>query len=120
MLTRTPKSSEQDMDKKPHNWGRPIAPALRGYGTAHQRMRRRMLAEEPYCRQCREEGRGNVPAKFADHIVPRCLGGSDDRSNYQPLCRDHALTKTGKEGAMMRHAKRRARARLAKADEVKP
>jgi len=101
------------MNKRPHNWGRPIAPALRGYGTAHKRMRKRLLAEEPYCQQCQEEGRGNVPAVFADHIIPRCMGGDDSRSNYQALCRDHHLIKTGREGAMMRHAKRRARARLA-------
>lgn len=119
MLTRTPKSSEQDMDKKPHTWGRPIAPALRGYGSAHRRARRRILAEEPHCRLCKQEGR-ETPATFLDHIHPRCLGGSDDPSNLQPLCRDHHLVKSGREGAMMRHAKRRARARLAKADEVKP
>ncbi|MCO5794019.1 MAG: HNH endonuclease [Blastomonas sp.] len=76
------------------------------------------MADEPNCRQCREEGRGDVPAHFADHVVPRCLGGGDERSNLQPLCRDHHLTKSGKEGAMMRHAKRRARQRLAKADQV--
>ncbi|MBA4779130.1 MAG: HNH endonuclease [Blastomonas sp.] len=76
-------------------------------------MRKRLLAEEPYCQQCQEEGRGNVPAVFADHIIPRCMGGDDTRSNYQALCRDHHLIKTGREGAMMRNAKRRARARLA-------
>lgn len=101
------------MTNKTHRWGSPIAPALRGYGTAHARIRRRLLREHPHCAQCLAEGRGNVPAKFADHIVPKCLGGTDDPSNYQMLCRDHALSKTGREGAMIRHAKRRARARLA-------
>lgn len=106
------------MTKKPHGWGRPIAPALRGYGSAHTRMRRRMMRDNPHCRQCLAEGRGNVPAQFADHIVPKCLGGSDDPSNYQMLCRDHSLSKTGREGAAMRNAKRRARARLTNADQV--
>jgi len=112
MLTRTPQSSEHDM-KRPHRWGNPVAPALRGYGWPHQKARKRLLADEPHCRQCREEGRGNVLASFCDHIVPKCLGGTDHPSNLQPLCRDHALSKTGREGAMMRAAKRRARARLA-------
>lgn len=112
MPPKPPVKTEKTMNKKPHRWGRPSSPATRGYGTAHARMRRRLMREQPHCRECQNEGRDNVPAKFADHIVPKCLGGSDDPSNYQMLCRDHALSKTGREGAMMRHAKRRARARL--------
>lgn len=55
--------------------------AGRGYGYAHQQMRRRVLLEEPYCRQC---GR---PTQDADHIIPVSQGGHAGRSNYQGLCR---------------------------------
>lgn len=116
MLTRTPQSSEHDMNKKPHNWGQPVAPSLRGYGTAHRRTRKRLLAQEPHCRLCKQEGRGDVPATFMDHIHPRCLGGGDEWQNLQPLCRDHHVVKSAREGAMMRNAKRRARARLAEGE----
>jgi 5-methylcytosine-specific restriction protein A len=98
--------------KRPHRWGNPSPPDVRGYGAAHRRHRKRMLADEPFCRECREQGLGDVPARFADHIVPKCLGGTDEPTNYQPLCRDHSLSKTGREGAMMRQAKRRARERM--------
>lgn len=97
--------------KRPHRWGNPSPPASRGYGPAHQRARRRILRAEPYCRQCREDGRGDIAATFLDHIEPKCLGGTDHPDNLQPLCRDCSLTKTGREGAMMRIAKRRARTR---------
>src|SRR3546814_15759354 len=38
-----------------------------------------------------------------------CLGGSDTHENYQPLCMAHSRAKTGREGALIRAATRRAR-----------
>ncbi|WP_420822540.1 HNH endonuclease [Sphingopyxis lindanitolerans] len=74
-----------------------------------------MLRQEPNCRICAQAGR-TTKASHADHIVPKCLGGSDDRSNYQPLCLAHSRSKTGREGAMIGHARRRARAKLKAGD----
>lgn len=91
-----------------HGW-RPVSSRHdRGYGTAHDRIRRALLRDEPHCRECRKLGR-EVKATHADHIVPRCLGGGDDRGNYQPLCTTHSRSKTGREGALIRNARRRAR-----------
>ena len=99
--------------KRPHRW-RPIGSrADRGYGPAHDRIRRAMLREEPNCRACAAEGR-ETKASHADHIVPKCLGGSDARSNYQPLCLAHSRSKTGREGAMIRNARRRAKRKAGK------
>ncbi|MFC3786696.1 5-methylcytosine-specific restriction protein A [Sphingopyxis italica] len=99
---------------KSHRW-RPIgSPESRGYGTLHRRIRRAMLRDEPNCRECAKEGR-TTKASHADHIKPKCLGGGDERTNYQPLCVAHARSKTGREGAMIRNARRRARAKM-KAD----
>lgn len=95
-------------EKRPHRW-RPIgSTAQRGYGALHVRIRKALLREEPNCRECAKEGR-TTPASHADHIVPKCLGGLNERSNYQPLCLAHSRSKTGREGAMMRIARRRAR-----------
>lgn len=94
-----------------HNWGKPSSRHSRGYGTAHDRIRRALLRDEPHCRACAKEGR-ETKATHADHIVARCMGGSDDRSNYQPLCVAHSRSKTGREGALVRAARKRARAKM--------
>lgn len=95
------------MSSRPYNWRPETSRQERGYGTAHDRIRRTMLREEPFCRECRKHGL-EVKATHADHIVPRCLGGPTIRANYQPLCTAHSRSKTGREGAMIRTAKRRA------------
>lgn len=96
--------------KRPHKWGNPAPRYERGYGREHDRMRRKLLREEPNCRECAKEGR-EVKATHADHVLAKCFGGSDAYANYQPLCVSHSRSKTGREGAMMRAAKRRARAK---------
>ncbi len=55
-------------------------------GRAGQRDRAQVLAEEPYCRRCLEQGK-HVRADEVDHIVPLAAGGSDERANKQALCR---------------------------------
>lgn len=96
---------------KTHTW-RPLSSRHdRGYGTQHDRIRRALLRDEPFCRECRKYGR-EVRATHADHIVPKCLGGESVRSNYQPLCTAHSRSKSGREGAMMRAVRRRARQSL--------
>ena len=96
---------------RPHNWPNTVSRHERGYGLAHDRIRRALLREEPNCRECARYGR-EVKATHADHIVPRCLGGETVRSNYQPLCTAHARAKSGREGNMIRAARKRARERL--------
>ena len=93
------------MTNRPHNW-RPIGTRYeRGYGLKHDRIRRALLRDEPWCRECAKAGK-EVKATHADHITPRCLNGPDDRHNYQPLCEPCSRAKSSREGAMMRHRKR--------------
>lgn len=51
-----------------------------GYGADWLRLRAAVLREEPCCRLCGKQ------AVTVDHIVPRARGGTDVRSNLQPLC----------------------------------
>lgn len=92
--------------QRPHRWGRPTPPAQRGYGLAFQRMRRALMRAEPNCRECAKAG-VETKATHCDHVVPKCLGGPDIASNLQPLCSRHALSKTGREGALIGNMKRR-------------
>lgn len=95
-------------DIRRHRWGKPKPPEKRGYGQAHRKIRKQLLAEEPFCRECAKRGK-QTKATHADHVIPLCLNGPTVRSNYQPLCLVHSRSKTGREGAMMRIAKKRAR-----------
>lgn len=70
----------------------------RGYGRAHDKMRERVLAEEPLCRECTRRGIIE-PTTIADHIIPKAEGGSDDRDNYQGLCDRCSKAKTAIEAA---------------------
>ena len=73
----------------------------RGYGRAHEKMRERVLSEEPLCRECLKHRR-NTPTKIADHIVPKAEGGGDERANYQGLCEPCSDEKTAAEAARAR------------------
>ena len=78
------------------------------YGSAYRRIRKRLLAGNPDCAIC-----GERPARIADHRKPVCLGGETSEANLQPICPPCSLSKTGREGAMMRAARKRARQREA-------
>lgn len=67
--------------------------AQRGYGAAWRGARLAVLRDEPTCRACRKLGRLTL-ARDVDHIVPKELGGSDERSNLQPLCEQCHVEKT--------------------------
>src|SRR5207253_917152 len=60
------------------------------------KLRKMVLAEEPFCRKCKEEGR-IVRATQVDHIIARADGGTDDRENLQGLCDPHGAQKTWQE-----------------------
>lgn len=91
------------MERK-HGWANHRPDTTHIYGAAHRRIRKRLLADNPTCQEC-----GARPSAIADHKVPVCLGGRTERENYQALCGPCSLSKTGREGAMIRNAKRRAR-----------
>ena len=77
----------------PPRWGEdPRSRHERGYGSAWEKLRRRVIAEERICRHC-----GTAEQLTVDHIRPKSRGGSDDRSNLRVLCgRCHCL-KTRRE-----------------------
>jgi 5-methylcytosine-specific restriction protein A len=62
------------------------------------------MAEEPLCRECSKAGRV-AASTVADHIVPKAEGGTDDRDNYQGLCKPCSTAKTAAESG---RARRRA------------
>ena len=72
--------------------------AQRGYGWQWAKLRKAMLAQEPLCRSCREQGMVTV-ATDLDHITPKAEGGTDDPGNLQALCGDCHRDKTAHESA---------------------
>lgn len=83
----------------------------RGYDAEWERIRKQVLAEEPQCREClmarwlirqtpyadsvREPVR---PSTTVDHIIPKSLGGTNERSNLRGLCAMHQQRKASREG----------------------
>jgi 5-methylcytosine-specific restriction protein A len=71
-------------------WARKGAKSLgRLTGRRGVEQRRRILREEPLCRDpfgVHKERREVVASEQIDHIKPLALGGSDDRDNKQALC----------------------------------
>lgn len=91
--------------RKASNWTRTVSRHKRGYDSAYDRMRARVLEEEPICRPC--DAQGLVTASVtADHIVPLAEGGTGDRGNMQGICAACHRAKTAREAARAR--KRRA------------
>jgi len=59
----------------------------RGYGTAWDKLRLRILERDCYlcrCKHCKAEGRV-TPATEVDHVVPKAKGGTDEPSNLQAI-----------------------------------
>ena len=69
-------------------------PRLRGRRAVEQRKRR--LALEPLCRDCKAKGH-TTAATVVDHILPLAKGGPDTDDNCQSLCNDCHHTKTGRD-----------------------
>lgn len=59
-------------------------------------LRRRRLADEPLCRDCKAKGRVRA-ADVVDHIKPLCQGGEDEDANCRPLCVDCHLARTAEQ-----------------------
>lgn len=69
----------------------------RGYGTAWDKLRARILERDGYqCQECKRQGRLTA-AREVDHIEPREDGGGDDPANLQSLCKPCHATKTSRE-----------------------
>lgn len=78
----------------------------RGYGTAWDKLRARILERDGYlcqCAECNAAGRLS-PATHVDHIVERVDGGTDDPSNLQAMNADCHARKTAAEQARRRRA----------------
>jgi 5-methylcytosine-specific restriction enzyme A len=74
-------------------WQRPYATRQsRGYDAKHDRLRARVLREEPICMACHRKASRN-----SDHIVPLSRRGTTERSNLQGLCDDCHKAKTIRE-----------------------
>lgn len=99
MPTRPPSLRQRSRSsRKPNNWTKRASRHERGYGRAHELMREQVLREEPLCRPCTEANRV-AASVIADHIVPKAEGGSDERENYQGICRPCHTAKTARESA---------------------
>lgn len=68
----------------------------RGYGASWRARRAAWLAAHPLCEACRSDGR-IAPATVVDHVQPKALGGADDETNLQSLCKPHHDAKTMRE-----------------------
>lgn len=77
----------------------------RGYGARWRKLRARILRDEPLCRICARNKR-TVAAVTVDHILNKAQGGTDARSNLQPLCDACHTAKTQREAAEARRNKR--------------
>ncbi len=60
-------------------------------GRAWMEIRKRVLDDEPLCREC------DRPATVIDHIQALTNGGTDDRENLQPLCDECHEVKTRRD-----------------------
>ena len=59
----------------------------RGYGTAWDKLRLRILARDSHlCQVCLAKGRP-TPATHVDHILAKAKGGTDSESNLRAICR---------------------------------
>lgn len=77
-------------------WSR-VSRHTRGYGTAWDKLRKRILARDKHlCQQCKREGRTRA-GRIVDHIKAKAHGGTDDPANLQVICDDCHLAKTAEE-----------------------
>jgi len=69
------------------------AQAKRLTGRPWRRLRDEVLRDAPLCVECDRIGRVELAVEV-DHRIPLALGGSNDRTNLQPLCRACHTAKT--------------------------
>ena len=69
----------------------------RGYGTAWDKLRQRILKRDHYLCQEHKKHKVMIPANEVDHIISKANGGTDDPDNLQSLCTDCHREKTARE-----------------------
>lgn len=58
----------------------------RGYGTAWEKLRKRILARDKHlCQPCKRANRIKA-GNHVDHIKPKAKGGTDDEGNLEVIC----------------------------------
>ncbi|MGW6741647.1 HNH endonuclease [Streptomyces sp. NPDC055025] len=83
--------------------GRRTAPMPKGWDRTRQAILRR---DNWMCQwDVSTGGKCVEPASEVDHIIPVSMGGGEQHSNLQSLCRWHHAQKTGKEASTFAHAK---------------
>lgn len=69
----------------------------RGYGTAWDKLRKRILTRDKYlCQACARKGR-LTPANEVDHKKPKAKGGTDAEDNLEAICSPCHKAKTAAE-----------------------
>lgn len=69
----------------------------RGYGTAWDKLRARILARDKHlCQPCLRGSRVR-PGTEVDHKTPKARGGTDDEGNLEAICPDCHKAKTAEE-----------------------
>lgn len=76
----------------PTPWGKD----KRKRGRAGVKERAEILAADPLCRPCLKQGRTRR-ATIVDHIQPLSWGGTDVRTNKQPICKPCHDAKSAEE-----------------------
>lgn len=70
----------------------------RGYGTAWDKLRQRVLSRDGgICQHCLHESGAVHVGTEVDHRVPKARGGTDDESNLQTICSAAHRAKTQAE-----------------------
>lgn len=74
----------------------------RGYGTAWDKLRERILRRDAgLCQPCKRRGHITPGCRTVDHRVPKARGGSDDESNCEAICLSCHKAKTQAESRGM-------------------
>jgi 5-methylcytosine-specific restriction protein A len=69
----------------------------RGYGTAWDKLRKRILARDKHlCQPCMAKGR-TTAGRIVDHITAKAHGGTDDPGNLQVICDECNKAKVAEE-----------------------
>jgi 5-methylcytosine-specific restriction protein A len=62
--------------------------SARGYHGGWDALSKQVIREEGCCRDCGTTGTPGNPLT-CDHIIPKAMGGTDERSNLTVRCRRH-------------------------------